>query len=106
MELTINIEGGKIVEHKGFYLENNSLVCSKSFRNKILNVNHLIFERKIEQLVKNCDNVEYWVSRQTLYIDKINKLTEGELKQAFECLVKTYKQMEQYLTNIELTEKI
>ena len=106
MELKIDIKNGEIVKCKGFYFDNGDLVCYRNFEDRILNINYSTFKKKIEALIDFCDNVQYWNSRQTLYISNVNKLTETELKQAFACLVRTYKQMEQYLANVELVEKI
>ena len=106
MEIRIDIKNGEIIEYKGFFFDDGALVCDKDFEGKILNIDYDEFEEKIEELIKHCDNVEYWVSKRTLYIDKVNKLTEAELKQAFECLVKTYKQVKKYLANVEFVEEI
>ena len=107
MKLTLVVKDGKIVEHKGFYWDNIDLVCSKHFRDVVSKLSYNSLQKKIKELVKECENVEYWPAKQVLYICEVDELTEVDLIEAFECLVKIYKKIEKnYLANIELEEDI
>ena len=109
MKVTLVVKNGKIVEHKGFYWSNGDLVCLKHFRDVVSKLNYSNFQKKVKELVKECDNVEYWEAKQALYIYEVDELTESDLIEAFECLVKIYKKIEKnYLANIniELEEDI